>query len=224
MKASVNPTPVIDARRETVEHVVEEVAAVVFGGGTVIFPTDTVYGIGCDPYNSRAVSRIYGAKRRPGHKPLGLHLPTLAEFLEYAGRQYLAAAVGRRLLPGPVTLIIPRPAFIDREVTSGLPTLGFRVPDDALCSAILNRCGPLAGTSANLSGEQAYFGDGDHAALPPADLIVENGPTKYCRESSVIDLTRTQPVLLREGAISFDRLQEVIGTIVRPQVAAGGEA
>ncbi len=197
----------------------EEVARVVLRGGTVIFPTDTAYGIGCDPFNLDALARIYGAKQRPANKPLTLHLASVAEFLEYARDQREVASAARRLLPGPVTIIMRRPAFIERDVSADLPTLGFRVPDDALCSAILERCGPLAATSANASGERPYFGAGDWKALPPADLLVENGSTKYGRESSVIDFSGPQPVLLREGVVPYERLSELVGPIVRYRVA-----
>ncbi len=132
-------------------------------------------------------------------------------------REVTAAA--RRLLPGPVTIIMRRPSFIDREMSADLPTLGFRVPGDALCTAILERCGPLAATSANASGEQPYFGAGDSSALPQADLFVENGPTKYGRESSVIDFSGPQPVLLREGVVPYERLSELVGPLVRYRVA-----
>lgn len=206
---------VIDARKESYARVAEEVASIVFGGGTVIFPTDTVYGIGCDPYNPVAIGRIYGAKERPAHKPLSLHLATVSEFLEYTRDYREVTGAARRLMPGPVTLIIPKPAFIDQEVTSGLPSLGFRVPDDPLCAAILERCGPLAATSANTSGERAYYGAGDWETLPPADLLIENGPTKYRRDSTVIDMTGPQPVVLREGVVSVERLTELLGPSVR---------
>ncbi|HET6896440.1 MAG TPA: L-threonylcarbamoyladenylate synthase [Candidatus Baltobacteraceae bacterium] len=209
---------VIDARKETHARVVEEVANVVQHGGTAIFPTDTVYGIGCDPYDVVAIARIYGAKQRPPNKPLTLHLASVAEFTEYAQDQRDALAAGRRLFPGPVTIIIPKPAFIDQDVTAGLPTLGFRVPDDPLCSAILERCGPLAATSANLSGAQAYYGAGDWSALPPADLLVEHGPTRYQRESTIIDMTGPQPVVLREGVISLERLTELLSPVIRNSV------
>ena len=209
---------VIDARKEPQARVVEEVAAVVQHGGTVIFPTDTVYGIGCDPYDVIAIARIYGAKERPANKPLTLHLAGVAEFLEYANDIRDVAAAGRRLFPGPVTIIIPKPTFIDQDVTAGLPTLGFRVPDDPLCSAILERCGPLAATSANISGAQAYYGGGDWESLPPADLLVENGPTRYRRESTILDMTGPAPVMLREGVVTLERLTELLGPVVHHSV------
>jgi L-threonylcarbamoyladenylate synthase len=211
---------VIDARKETPERIVEEAAAVVFGGGTIIFPTDTVYGIGCDPCNRAAIARIYGSKERPANKPLTLHLGSVNEFLEYAGQRGDAVAAARKLLPGPVAIILPRPAFIDPEVTAGLMTLGFRVPDDDLCASILERCGPLAATSANLSGERSYTGDGDHRSLPVADLLIENGPTRYGRESTIVDLTGAQPVVLREGVVPVQRLTELLGPVFR-RTAAG---
>jgi L-threonylcarbamoyladenylate synthase len=213
LSGPVRVLSVIDARKESHARVAEEVASVVFGGGTVIFPTDTVYGIGCDPYNLDAIAKIYGAKDRPRKKPLSLHLASLNEFLEYVGNRRQVAAAGRRLMPGPVTIIIPKPAFIDREVTSGRATLGFRVPDDPLCMTLMERCGPLAATSANISGERAYYGGGDWQALPAADLLVENGPTRYQRDSTVIDMTGMQPIVLREGVVSLERLTELLGPV-----------
>ena len=211
-------TAVIDARQESPLRVAWEASQVILGGGTVIFPTDTVYGIGCDPFRTDAIDRIYGAKRRPDNKPLSLHVATVAEFLEYTYGDTMATLAARRLMPGPVTIIIRRPAFVPEDVSAGLPTLGLRVPDDPLCAAVLERCGPLCATSANTSGERPYYGDGNHETLPPADLLIENGATKYGVESSVIDLSGTQPRLLREGAVTLETLSEKIGPIVRQTV------
>lgn len=210
---------IIDARKEPQARVVEEAAAVVFGGGTVIFPTDTVYGIGCDPFSRNGIARIYGAKQRPPNKPLSLHVASVTEFLEYVRDQADAANAARRLMPGPVTIIVEKPAFIEHDVTAGLPTLGFRVPDDPLCSALLERCGPLAATSANLSGKQAYYGEGEVSALPFADLLVVNGPTRHRRDSTIIDISGRRPVILREGVVSVERITELLGPSVQPSPA-----
>ena len=213
----MNVARVLDARNVPREQIVEEVARVVFAGGLVIFPTDTVYGIGCDPYDLAAVDRIYGSKRRPGNKPLTFHLGEVGELLEYARDNRLATLAARRLLPGPVTLVVHRPAFVSAEITAGLPSLGMRVPDDSLSRAILDRCGPLAATSANTSGRQAYRGDGDWEQLPPADLLIENGPTRQQLESSVIDVTGPRAILLREGAVTYADLDQQIGPVVRQE-------
>ncbi len=209
---------VLDAREAPVGQIADEAARVIFSGGLLIFPTDTVYGIGCDPYDEGAVDRIYGSKRRPDSKPLTFHVGSVPEFLEFARDNPLAVLAAKRLLPGPVTLILRRPNFVSDEITSGFPTLGFRVPGDELSRAILDRCGPLAATSANISGSQAYRGDGDLERLPPADLLIENGPTIHRLESTVIDLTGTQPRMLREGVVTFEELNEKIGPVARPVV------
>ncbi|HEY5257410.1 MAG TPA: L-threonylcarbamoyladenylate synthase [Candidatus Baltobacteraceae bacterium] len=214
----MNVAEVVDARIAPLETAVEAAARVVFGGGLLIFPTDTVYGIGCDPMDLEAIDRIYGAKHRPGAKPLTLHLGSVAEFLEHAGKNALAILAAKRLLPGPVTLIVERPPFVSSEMTSGFATLGLRVPDDALALAILDRCGPLAATSANPSGEQSYRGGGGWERLPQADLLIENGPTRHRLESTVLDLTGPQARVLREGVVSIEELTEKLGPVVRAAV------
>lgn len=220
----VRVSSVVDARKEPHAAVVEEAARIILSGGTVIFPTDTVYGIGCDPFNLQAIAKIYGSKNRPAHKPLSLHLASVAEFVEYLhGRPDLANLV-RRLMPGPVTVIVGKPAFIPDEVTAGLRTLGFRVPDDEFCKQLLERCGPLAATSANLSGEYAYGGEGNRDTLPDADLLIENGPTKHRQDSTVIDMTGSQPVVLREGVVSLERLSELLGSSARPVRASRNQS
>jgi L-threonylcarbamoyladenylate synthase len=205
----------IDARSERLEHVLEEVAAVIFGGGTVIFPNDTSYTVACDPYRSDAIDRVYAGKRRPDEKPLTLLVASSAEFLEYGRDNPVAPLAAKRLLPAPVILVMRRPAFITDELAAGMPTLGFRVPDDDLARAILERCGPLAATTANPSSVARYDGGADRSMLPPADLLVEHGPTKYHLESSIVDLSVTPPRLLREGAVRLERLVELLGPVER---------
>jgi len=196
----------IDATRERVERIVEEVAAVAFGGGTVIFPTDTVYGIGCDPMRLQSVERIFAAKGRPRDKPLSLHLASTAELLEYVPNDERAQTLARRFLPGPLTLVVKRPAWINELVSAGLPSIGMRVPNHALCLALLERCGPLAATSANRSGACAFTGEGEEGCLPEADLFVYAGPTPLRAESTIIDLTGEHARLIREGILSADMI------------------
>lgn len=198
-----------------VDEILEEVARAVEAGGTVIFPTDTVYGIGADPAVEDAVVRIFEAKGRPRNKALSLHFGAVAEALEYV-TDPASAAIVRRLFPGPVTVIVSRPSFVGEFVTAGLPTLGLRVPDHPLCSAILERCGPLAGTSANLSGSRAYTGDDSGVMLPEADVFVDAGPTPYRGESTIIDVSGGHPKLVREGVVSVSDIEAKIGPIGRP--------
>jgi L-threonylcarbamoyladenylate synthase len=209
---------VIDASAASVDEVAQEVARVVFSGGTVILPNDTSYLIGCDPYDYAAIDRIYAAKGRPDNRPLTLHLATVQEFLEYAGDNSLAAHAAKRLLPAPVILLVRKPAFISDELAAGLHTLAFRVPDDPFARALLERCGPIAGTTANPRGGPRYLGGTEYSMLPPADLLVSHGPVRYDSESSIVDLSGTHARLLREGAVSERRLTELLGPIERPTI------
>ncbi len=209
---------VLDARNEALEVLVEGCARVIFDGGTIIFPNETSYGIACDPYRSAAVDKVYRAKRRPDEKPLTLHVATPVEFLEFAPGNSAAILAAKRLLPGPVIVIVRKPEFISDEVTAGMPTLGFRVPDEPLAKAILERCGPLAVTSANQSGRPPYRGGDDTSELPGADLLVLNGPTRYEGEASIVDLSRSPARLLREGVMKYDRIAELLGAVERHSV------
>lgn len=209
---------VIDASAARLEDVAEEVARTVFSGGTVILPNDTSYLIGCDPYDSVAIDRVYAAKGRPDSRPLTMHVASAQEFLEYALDNPLAATVAKRLLPGPVIVLIRKPAFISDELAAGLHTLAFRVPDEPFTRALLERCGPIAGTTAIRPGGPPYLGDDDVSMLPPADLLVAHGPVPYSVESSIIDLSGTRPRLLREGAVPQSRFAALFGSIERPSV------
>jgi L-threonylcarbamoyladenylate synthase len=210
---------VIDARNANAADVAEEVARVVFAGGTVIFPNDTSYSIGCDPYRSEAIDRIYAAKGRPDNRPLTMHLASAQEFLEYASDNALAAlAAKKKLLPGPLIVLVRKPAFIGDELAAGLQTLAFRVPEDPFARLLLERCGPLAGTTANPHGGPRYRGGDDRSMLPPADLLVEHGPTQYESESSIVDLSGIHARLLREGVVPTARLVELLGPIERPTI------
>jgi L-threonylcarbamoyladenylate synthase len=189
------------------------VASIVRRGGVAIFPTDTVYGIGCDPAQEVSVERIFASKGRPRSKPLSLHFGSVEELLVYAAGNELAASAAQHFLPGPLTIVVRRPPSVGAFVTGGLGTLGLRAPKHALCQAILNSSGPLAATSANLSGSAAYSGTRSVTELPDADVFVDDGPTPLGAESTVIDVCGKQPRLVREGAIKLAMLEAVLGPI-----------
>lgn len=211
-------TRVVDAATAALDDVAEEAATVVFSGGTIILPNDTSYLIGCDPYDYQAIDRVYAAMGRPDNRPLTMHVATPQEFLEYAPDNPLAVHAAKRLLPAPVILLVRKPAFVSDELAAGLHTLAFRVPDDPFARALLERCGPIAGTTANPRGGPRYGGGADRSMLPNADLLVEHGPTRYNSESSIVDLSGNHARLLREGVVSEQRLTELLGPIERPTV------
>ncbi len=130
----------------------------------------------------------------------------------------MAVHAAKRLLPAPVIVLVRKPGFVSDELAAGLQTLAFRVPDDAFARMLLERCGPIAGTTANLRGGARYLGDEDISMLPPADLVVAHGPTRYSSESSIVDLSGSHVRLLREGVVPERRLAELLGPIERPIV------
>ncbi len=208
----------LDARVARLEDILEAAASVVLAGGTIVFPSDTSYQIGCDPYCSEAIDAIYHGKRRPDDKPLALHVASTVEFLEYAAGNPLALLVAKRLMPGPLIAIVRKPHFVSDEFAAGERTIGMRVPDDELSRAILERCGPLAALTANPPGGPRYAGGDDVDVLPPADLVIRNGPTRYDRESTIVDVSGSIPRLVREGMLGYDRLTAALGSVDRRNV------
>lgn len=195
---------IIRVERELAPEILREAAECVKGGGTLIFPTDTVYGIGCALEDEKAVGAIYAVKQRPADKPLAIHLAEPADAEQFASELTPAAqAVMRALWPGAVAVIVTRRPHRAAAAACDLPTISLRCPGDAACAAILRVTGPLAATSANRSGRPPYCGDPDSlAALPEATLAIVTGPTLHRRESTVLDCTRAGAVsILREGTI-----------------------
>ena len=205
---------VIRAADRTVLDIVSEVAACVRSGGTIIFPTETVSGIGCAPEDEPAIDAIFRAKGRATDKPLALHIADRFQAQAYvAALNSYALEAMERLWPGPVAIIVRRNAARFERASGGFATISLRCPDDDLCNAILRAAGPLAATSANRSGHPPFTGDAaDLCDLPEATLVVLAGPTTLGRESTIIDCAGESPLVVREGAVSASRIWEKLGT------------
>ena len=191
-----------------------ETARCVADGGIIIFPTDTVYGIGCAAEDDAAVESIFAAKRRPADKPLAVHLASP----ELAGRYSRRLSPAARLLiekfwPGPLTIIVERREGVCDAAARGGPTIALRCPDDDACRAILTATGPLAATSANISGAPAYDGGEDLGGLPDASLAIIAGRTKQRRESTVLDCSTDAVRLVRQGALEAADVASAIAGI-----------
>ena len=192
-----------------------EAVACVRAGGTLIFPTETVYGIGCAPDDPRAIAALFAAKRRPHDKPLALHVARANDMMTYVeALPRFARVLVERFWPGPLTIIVRRAPHAVAAAALGGATIGLRCPADDACSAILAATGPLAATSANVSGETAYDGVGDELTrLPDAMLALLKGPTSLRRESTVLDCTGASPKMLRSGALTPDVIRAALAGI-----------
>jgi L-threonylcarbamoyladenylate synthase len=188
-------------------------ARVIRHGGLVVFPTDTVYGIGCDARNHEAISAIYAAKGRSTLKAIPLLLSGEDGLAKVARHLSPAAqALAKRYWPGALTLVVDRRAELPEELGGG-ETIAVRVPDHGELRAFIRECGGLiAATSANRSGSAdaldarsaaAYFGDS-------IELIVDGGRVAGGIPSTVVNCAVWPPIVLREGAIRQNEILEAI--------------
>lgn len=188
-------------------------------GGLVILPTETVYGIASRPDDPGATARLFEAKRRPA----GLNLPVLAasvhEAWDLAVANQAAGRLAAALWPGPLTMVLPRgDRSRDWALGRETGTIGLRVPDHALTLALLERSGPLAATSANISGVPPLAG---RAALQEAFgeavavyvVAPKGAPAPSGRSSTVVDLTGEEPRVLREGPIDASRIAALLHSV-----------
>ena len=178
-----------------------EAAAILRTGGLVAFPTETVYGLGADATNPKAIERLNQVKGRPPDKPYSLHLYSAEQMRPYVSSvPAAAAALIERFWPGPLTVVVPG--------SDGKP-VGFRLPDHPVARAFFKACGvPVAAPSANRSGS-APPTDAQEvlAALGDAvDCILDGGPTRLGRESTVVEVANGRVDIRREGAISKDAI------------------
>lgn len=199
-------------------ELVREAAKVIKDGGTVAFPTETVYGLGASTYDPNAVRKVYEAKRRPMDNPLIVHIASLDQLYEVAAKVPPEAEVlARRFWPGPLTLLLYRSGSVPSEVTAGRDTVAVRMPAHPVALAFIRESGvPIAAPSANLAGRPSPT-TAEHVIRDlygRVDVIIDSGETLYGVESTIVDLTRDPPVLLRPGAMPLEKVEEVLGKMV----------
>ena len=185
-------------------------AEVVRNGGVLVYPTETVYGIGSGPFQIEAMRRIHLLKQRSAPKPLLLLLGSTGDL---RGLVRGVTREARRLMeefwPGPLTLVFPAAPGLPDELTRGRGTIGIRIPSSPLCVRLIELTGtPLTSTSANLSGEEPLNSVGEMlSAFPPGiDCLLDAGPLPPSAPSTVVDVSGPVPVIVREGAISKEAL------------------
>lgn len=195
-------------------------------GELVALPTETVYGLGADALNPDAVARIFTAKGRPSDHPLIVHLADAGQIMTWAREVPKdAIALARAFWPGPLTLILKKDESVPDLVTGGQDTVGLRVPDHPVALDLLRAFGSgVAAPSANRFGRISPT-TADHVRQELGSrvaLILDGGACKVGLESTIVDLSRGVPVILRPGAIGADEIARVLGR--RPRLRAETEA
>ncbi len=201
---------------EMTESQMQEAAAMIDSGAVTVYPTDTVYGIGTNAFDEKAIGRIYEIKQRPASSALQILIGTVAQAREIVQWNEPAEKLARAFWPGALTLIL-RPNEKGQPLRRGFEGLGLRVPAYAALTRLLERLkNPLASTSANLHGRPVFTNEKELVAFfdGKADLILMGG-TLGARASSVLDMTGAEPKLLREDALSRADLEKVLETTVK---------
>ena len=195
---------------------INEGAQIINEGGLVVFPTETVYGLGANAFDQNAVAKIFKAKGRPGDNPLIVHISSLEQVKDIAvdipDKFYELA---ERFMPGPLTIILKKSDKIPYVVTAGGDTVGIRMPKNEWARALIANSKPLAAPSANRSKHispttaQHVYED----LQGQVELILDDGPCEVGIESTVLDLTCDTPTILRPGAITAEMLLDIVGQV-----------
>ena len=191
-----------------------EAAAVIRQGGIVAFPTETVYGLGANVFDEKAIANIFEAKHRPADNPLIAHIARIEQIGELSNEvSSCARSFIDSFFPGPLTVVLTKSDKVPAIATAGLDTIGVRMPRFDFARDFLSACGvPVVAPSANLSGRpspttwQAVLEDLDGRI----DCVLQGNPTEIGLESTVVDCSGAVPMLLREGAVSLGELRAVV--------------
>ncbi len=192
-------------------------AEVLRAGGLVVFPTETVYGLGGNATRDEAAKKIYAAKGRPSDNPLIIHLASPEEAEPYAHTSSLYYELARAFMPGPLTVILPKKDTVPASVTGGLDSVAVRCPSHPTAHKLISLCGfPIAAPSANLSGKPSPT-CASHVAQDMdgrVDIILDGGSCEIGLESTIVKLEGDTLTLLRPGAVTYDALCMVARKVV----------
>jgi len=213
---SINEPTNIDAQ-------IQEAAGIIRRGGVVAFPTETVYGLGADAFNEKAVARVFEVKRRPYFDPLILHIAEkewLREFDLVIDIPTAAQKLIDAIWPGPLTVVLPKKPVVPDIATAGLPGAALRMPSNEIARALIRAAGvPVAAPSANLFGSVSpTAAEHVRAQLGGAvDMIIDGGACSVGIESTIISFIGEKPTLLRPGGVALEEIEDVVGKVVIPE-------
>lgn len=204
---------------------IRKAASIIKDGGVVAFPTETVYGLGCDTFNERAALEVYRIKRRPSSNPLIAHVLDVPMAKRVViGWDVRCQKLAEAFWPGPLTLVLPRRAEVAPSSIGGRSTVAVRSPAHPVARQLLEATGtPISAPSANRSGRISPT-KAEHVADEFADepelLVLDGGSAVVGLESTVLDLSRARPMVLRPGAVTREMLQPIVGDVAEPLFSA----
>ena len=196
----------------------EDIKKTLLHGGHVIFPTETVYGIGAYAFSEKGISNIYKVKGRPNDNPLIMHVNTYEDVMMYS-KNHMAYVkkLMDAFMPGPLTLVLEKQNDIPDMITGGLDTVGIRMPNHPIAKKIIEIAGvPICAPSANISGRPSStrFNHVLEDFDGKVDIMIDGGKSEVGLESTVLDVTHTSPVILRPGMITKEMLLGVVDHVL----------
>ncbi len=174
------------------------------GGGLVVYPTDTAYGLAADPFQLAAIDRVYVAKRRPRDQPVSISVAQVSDIFRYGERTPIAEAFAGKNLPGPFTVILRAAPAAPRAIVGADGRIALRVPDHPIARLLAKSYGPITSTSANVHGKPSATTceEAREQLADRVDVYVDGGPTPLGGDSAVIDLSGGVAKVLRQGVVS----------------------
>jgi len=199
--------------------IIDKAVKTLKNGGVLVFPTETVYGIGCGVFVRQSIRRVLAIKKRKTDKPLPVLISDTDQLAGLVkGSPAMAASLIKAFWPGPLTVIFEAGEAVPEEVTAGTGTVGVRMPDHPLCLEIIKEYGhPVIAPSANISGQEppASFMKIEPAVIEEADMAMDDGVCRYGIPSTVVDATGRELVIVREGAITITELQTAVPAVIK---------
>ncbi|MBQ3064927.1 MAG: threonylcarbamoyl-AMP synthase [Clostridia bacterium] len=206
--------PIHSAQTDGEQALLARAADCIRAGGLVVFPTETVYGLGGNALDGEAAKKIYEAKGRPSDNPLIIHIADIDWAESYCHTNALFYTLACAFWPGPLTMIMKKRDCIPASVTGGLDTVAIRLPSDPVANALIRMAGvPIAAPSANLSGHPSPTTK-EHVIRDldgRVDMILAGNPSEIGLESTVIAVEEERVILLRPGAVTYEDLVSVLG-------------
>ncbi|HOO55018.1 MAG TPA: L-threonylcarbamoyladenylate synthase [Methanothrix sp.] len=189
---------------------IAEAAKVLARGGTVVYPTETVYGIGASIYIPEAVERIFEIKGRAHNLPLSVAVASFEMIERIARIDEDDLALLRKVLPGPVTILVEKSPDLPDTVTAGSRLVGIRFPDHPMALELIRTAGPITSTSANLSGQKppSSLDELDPKIAEKVDLVLDGGRSRFAQPSTLVELATRR--VMREGA-GMEMVRELLG-------------
>lgn len=215
MEEKIN-TKVVKMDPDNLDYdIIKEAAQIINNGGIVVFPTETVYGIGADALNDTAVEKIFKAKGRPQDNPLIVHIQDVEELYDLSKEvPENAKILAEKFWPGPLTMILYKKDILSDKITAGLDTAAIRLPKNKIALALIKESKkPIAAPSANTSGKPSPT-EASHVIedlMGKVDMIIDGGSTYIGIESTVVDVTGDVPMILRPGGITREDITSVLG-------------